>query len=415
MPRKTLLPIASACLFAYAFPATAQLVVDERQLWDMRLFELESLQEKDRPLQFRVYGGYRYDSNLFRLSDSEDAQSAIGSSDKSDNIYQLGAGARLEMQKSRQRFSVDGEVEQNWFQNFGTLDHSSNRLRGAWDWEAGNHWNGTIGLGHRRYLESFTNTQQNVRDMIDRNAISGSANYRPVSYLRFSADLDWVDSDHDADTRQRLDNKLSSAAFTASWVTPAENAIGVQFRTTDARYPNAFDNDYDEKEYSVVATWRASAASVFRGRFGRTEREFEQGSDQNFDGPTWRLGYEWSPTDKTALEVAVWRELYGFEDLTDNYVRSTGFGLFPAWSVTPKLVLQGRAMYQQRDYFGNVAFVTASGQREDKDRMLQVAAIWSPLRLTKLVFAVERGDRDSNVAFADFDYYMVSVGILRTF
>src|SRR5262245_8847643 len=108
MPCKKLLPIASACLLAHAFPATAQLVVDERQLWDMRLFEMESLKEMDRPLQFRVYGGYRYDSNLFRLSDSEDAQAAIGSDDRSENIYQLGAGARLEMQKSRQKFLVDG-------------------------------------------------------------------------------------------------------------------------------------------------------------------------------------------------------------------------------------------------------------------------------------------------------------------
>ena len=35
-----------------------------------------------------------------------------------------------------------------------------------------------------------------------------------------------------------------------------------------------------------------------------------------------------------------------------------GIGIFPAWSVMPKLVLQGKAAYQTRDYLGNSAFST---------------------------------------------------------
>lgn len=397
-------------------------MVDERLLWDQRLFEMESLEDMDRALQFKVYGGFRHDSNPFRLSADADPQSTLGSSDKSDNIYQLGAGAKLTLKKSRQKLTVEGNAEQNWYQNFNSLDNTSNALRGEWGWQAGNDWSGKLGAGHRRYMESFTNVQQNIKDMIDRDRAYGSANYRPLSYLKFTVEADWVKSDHDAESRQALDYRANGTAFTVNWVTPAENTLGVRFRTTDARYPNPalisgslVNNDYDEDEYSLVATWRASAASLFRGRLGRTHREFDQAPDRNFSGPTWRFGYEWKPTGKTALELAVWRELYGFEDLTGNYVRTTGIGIFPAWSVIPKLVLQAKALYQMRDYFGDPAFVPVTGPREDKERLIQLAAIWTPLRLTKLIFAIESGDRNSNQALADYEYQSISAGIMRTF
>ena len=59
----------------------------------------------------------------------------------------------------------------------------------------------------------------------------------------------------------------------------------------------------------------------------------------------------------------------------------------------PKLVLQGKAPCQARDYIGNSAFTPTAGQRKDQERLFQVAAVWTPLRLTNLIFAVETGDR----------------------
>lgn len=409
-------------LLAAANLATAQMRVDESLLWDQRLFEVESLQDRERPLILKVYGGFKHDSNLFRLSEDADPQATIGSSDKSDNIYQLGAGGRYELRRSRQKLTLEGAVEQYWFQNFDGLDNTSNVARAEWDWQAGDSWSGTLGYGHRHYLENFGNVQQNVRDMIDRDRAYGSASYRPLSYIKLTADLDWVEAEHSADQRQVLDYRTNGAAFTASWVTPSENSVGLKFRTADTTYPNnsfssgtLVDNSYGENEYSIVSVWHVTAASVIRGRLGHTERKFDQDASRDFSGPTWRLGYEWEPTGKTALEIAAWRELTGFEDLSGNYMRTTGIGIFPAWSVMPKLVLQGKAAYQTREYLGNSVFSSAAGQREDQERLFQIAAVWTPLRLTKLIVAVETGDRNSNQALADYEYQSVSLAAIRTF
>lgn len=402
--------------------ATAQIMLDESLLWDQRLFETEGAEDRDRPLLLKVYGGFKHDSNLFRLSDDADAQATIGSSDKSDNIFQAGVGARYELRRSRQKLVFDGSIDQNWFQNFDTLDNTSHNVRGEWDWQVGNSWDGTLGIGHRHYLENFGAVQQNIKDMIDRTRAYGSANFRPISYLKFTVDLDSVDEEHSDDSRQFLDNRTDSAAFTANWVTPSRNTVGLKFKRADATYPNdavfsgaVLDNSYTEDEYSLVAVWNVTAASLLRGRLGRTEREFEQDPSRNFSGPTWRLGYEWTPTGKTALEIAVWRELSGFEDFSGTYMRTTGIGIFPAWSVVPKLILQGKAAYQTRDYIGSSAFSPTTEEREDKERLLQIAAVWTPLRLTKLILAVEMGDRDSNQPLVDYEYQSVGLSAIRTF
>lgn len=402
--------------------AAGEIMLDESLLWEQRLFETESIDDRDRPLQLKVYGGFKYDSNLFRLSDDADPQATIGSSDKSDNIYQLGVGGRYELRHSRQKFIVEGAIDQNWFQNFDNLNNSGNKARGEWGWQAGSSWDGTLGIGHRRYLENFSNVQGNTRDMVDWNRVYGSANFRPLSYLRFTMDLDRTEADHSAESRQVLDYESNDAALTAAWVTPSRNTVGVKFRTEDTTYPNnafvagtAIDNAYRENEYSLVTTWNVTAASVLRGRLGRTERTFDQDSSRDFSGPTWRLAYEWEPTGKTALEMAIWRELTGFDDLSGNYMRTTGIGIFPAWSVMPKLVLQGKAAYQTRIYLGGFAAPTTTGQREDQERLYQVAAIWTPLRLTKLVMAAEAGDRNSNQTLADYDFYTFSLSAIRTF
>lgn len=413
-------PIALAgTLAAGAGNADAQVLIDESLLWDQRLYETEALRDLDRPLQLRVYGGMRYDSNLFRLSDEADAQSVIDSSDRSDYVYQVGAGGRYELRKGRQKVVVEGAVEHSWYQNFDNLDNTSNLARAQWAWQAGNDWSGTLGFGHRRYLESFINIQQNVRDMVDRDRAYGSARYRPLSWLRFTADLDWTQSDHSAPTQDVLDYRSVGTAFTTDLVSASDNSVGLKVATAESTYPNSsfatgalVDNSYRDNEYSVVAVWHVTAASQLKGRLGHTERRFDQDSSRDFSGPTWRLGYEWEPSGKTALELAIWRELTGFEDLSGNYMRTTGVGLFPAWSVTPKIVLQAKAAYQTRDYIGDVGGI---GQRKDRERVFQVATVWTPLRMTKLVLALETGDRNSNQALVDYDYSSVALSVMRTF
>ena len=386
------------------------------------LAQLQLEQEEARPLHLQVSGSVAHDSNLFRLPSAVDAQTAIGSSDKSDNIFRIGAGGKYEAQVSRQKFRVEASVDDYRFQNFDNLNNDSYDGRGEWKWQAGNFWDGTLGVGERRYLAGFANLQQNLKDMIDQGRAYGSANYNLHSHLRFTLDLSSYDNRHSADSQKVFDSRVDNTAFTVNWVTPAQNTVGLQYRIASAHYPNrdvvgttVLDNAYQEKEYSLVAHWRASGASDFVFRLGRTERTFDQSPNRNFSGPTWRITYNWQPDGKVGLELATWREIAEFETLGTNYVRSTGISLAPTWSLTPKTSLRAKASYVTDKFLGDPGIVVVTNSREDKSRIYQLSALWSPLRQTNVTLALETGERTSNQQFVDYKYQAISVTALRSF
>jgi exopolysaccharide biosynthesis operon protein EpsL len=393
-----------------------------QQLEDYTPLQREKWLQEEQPLKLKVYGGVSYDSNLFRLSDDTDTQSAIGSSDRSDMIYQLGAGGKYELRASRQKFIAEANVTAYKFQRFDDLDNTSDDLRGQWQWEVGNNWNGDLGIGQRRYLESFADFQQNVRDMVNQNRLYGSANYLVYSRLKLTAAADWVDTEHGVDSRNTLDSKTNTTTLEVNWITPAENSVGLQYRRADANFPNqaiigpvVLDNSYTENEYSVVLRWRATGASDVFARLGYTRRTFEQQQNRDYSAPTGRLTYRWTPTAKTALEFTARRELADFQGLTANYERITGFSISPTWSVTPKVALRGTISRDELEYLGNPGLASVANDRKDTDYRYQVSALWTPLRLTELTVNIENGHRTSNTAFGDFKYNAGSVLLTRYF
>ena len=413
---KILRLVALCALIAFGQRGWAQ------QLQEYTPLEKERWLQQEQPLQLKLFGGLKYDSNLFRLSDEADPQTAIGSDEKSDIIYQLGVGGRYELKQSRQKFIAEATVTESKYQNFDNLDNTSNNLLGDWQWQLGNDWNGDLGVGHRRYLESFSNFQTNVRDMVSQDRIFGSANYLLHSRLKFTLDADWYDTEHSDQGRTALNYKLNNTAFTVNWVTPALNTVGLRYRNSDARYPNPqiigvtlIENSYTEDELSVVAHWRLGGVSEAIARVGYTERKFDEAPSRNLSEPTWRLIYRWQPTGKTEFEFATWRELAEFQDLTANYARVTGISIVPTWSVAPKVVLRGKIALQTWDYIANPGVSGANNDREDKDRLYQISALWTPLKLTEFTLSVETGKRTSNVRFADYKYEATSLLVTRYF
>jgi len=382
--------------------------------------EREKWLEEEHPLKLRVLGGISYDSNLIRLPD--DAPTPASESGKDDMIYTLGAGGKYELRQSRQKFIAEANVSEYKFQNFDNLDNTSYDLRGEWLWQAGNDWSGNLGTGRKRYLENFANFQENVRDLVDQNRVYGSANYLLHSHLKLSVNTGFYDTEHGEATRNSLDSKIINTAFTVNWVTPAQNTVGLQYRTSDARFPNEeivattlIRNAYHENEYSVVAHWVASGVSDLVGRLGYTDRKFDELPQRDYSAPTWRLVYLWQATGKTALEFATWREIAEFEDLTSNYVRATGVSFVPRWSITRQVVLQGKISYENRDYVGDPGLVPIAEPRKDKDNLYQIAALWTPLRLTELALTLESGRRSSNQAFAEYKYEATSLVVTHYF
>lgn len=370
-------------------------------------------------VRFSVFGGVTYDSNPFRLSDSTDPQTAIGSTSKSDTVYRAGAGLKADLPFSRQRVLLDLQAANVNYHTFDVLDHTEYRASGAWNWQAGDQWGGAVGYSQRQFLANLADIQAPVKDMITENRAFAGGGFRFTPRWRLRGALDWIKWDHSDPTRDTLDASIPSATIGLDYVTPLGNSVGVQTRYSVGDYPNRqvvagsqVDNSYTELESSAVMRWMFTSKSIFDARAGYTSRRQDQVPQRDFDGFTGRVSYDWLIGAKTLLDFSVWREIRSTEDVSASYILGEGWSIGPAWSPTSKMVLQAKYIREDRDYKGDPGFVLSGGPpREDTFRGVSLTFGYTPRRNIQLSLSAEGGDRESNVFGADYDFTAASANV----
>ncbi len=415
-PVKRNATILALFLLGTPLPSWAFELIDEFIWTESGRFQAYPAPAPDgRTVRFSAFTGVMRDNNLFRLSDTVPV-GTIGASQRSDTIYRYGAGVDVDMPVSRQRLLFNAQVEQRKFDNFGALDHTAYRLGGVWRWMIGNEWSGDIGYDRRKAIADFGDLQLRVKDLITTDHAYANAGYLLTPRWRVRGGAETWEYAHSESLRASLAHRLDSGTVGLDYVTPAANSIGGQFKYSEGSFPNQevvagtlVNNDFREYEASVVAHWVPTAKSTLDARLGYTRREHAQFSQRDFDGFTGRLAYDWFVTAKTVLNLAMWREIRSYEDVTSSYLLSHGISVGPSWAPTEKIVLHAKLLFERRDFEGDpgVPLGTGTVQREDKVKAISLSAGWSPRRNIELTIATEKGDRSSNVPGLDYDYTTV--------
>jgi exopolysaccharide biosynthesis operon protein EpsL len=370
----------------------------------------------ERKVRFSVFGGATYDSNLFRLSDSTDPQTTIGSTSKSDTVYRAGLGLKADLPFSRQRVLLDFQVADVNYHTFDFLNHTEYRASGAWNWQAGDRWNGAVGYSQRQFLADLADIQAPIKDLITENRAFGGGGFRFTPRWRIRGELDWIKWDHSDPSRDTLDASIVGGTVGLDYVTPLGNSVGVQSRYSVGDYPNRqvvagsqVDNSYKELESSAVMQWAVTGKSILNARAGYTSRRQDQVPQRDFDGFTGRLKYDWFIGAKTLLDFGVWREIQSTEDVSASYILADGWSIGPVWAPTSKIVLQAKYIREDRDFRGDPGFVLSGGPpREDTFRGASLSFGYTPRRNIQFSLSAQGGDRESNVAGDDYDYTAVS-------
>jgi exopolysaccharide biosynthesis operon protein EpsL len=370
----------------------------------------------ERRFRFSVFGGLEQDSNTFRLSDSVNPLTVLGSPEKSDTLRRGGIGLKADLPQSRQRFLIDLSAELNDYSRFDVLDHTAYRAIGTWKWRAGPNWSGDVGYGRRRFLASLAEIQAPIKDLITEDRAFGTSNFMVTPRWRLRGEADYTRWDHGESTREALDARIWSATGGIDYVTPQDNSIGAQIKYSDGEYPNrevvpggTVDNQFEEYEVSLVLRYGVTGKSTLYGRAGYTNRWHEQVTERNFDGFTGRVDYDWFVGPKTLLGLSAWREIRSTEDLSASYVVSTGWAAGPGWAPTSKLLVQARYIREDLEFRGDPGFVlSGTPPREDTFRGLQLYGGYAPRRNIRLSIGLKVGDRESNVVTREYDYHAIS-------
>jgi hypothetical protein len=199
------------------------------------------------------------------------------------------------------------------------------------------------------------------------------------------------------------------------YVSPLGNTLGFEFRRTQGQVPTDefvpgvgfVNNDYDENEISLVATYALGTQLRSGVRVGRTSRKYDQVSARDFDGNTGRVFLDWLPGNKTILGFEAYHEPRSVVDVAASHVVFTGIVFGPRWAVTNKVVLSARFVRERREYEGDPALAAGGVLRDEVLSLVRFAFGWEPQRRWQLSAALDRGERESNIAGRDYNYAAV--------
>lgn len=369
-----------------------------------------------------AYGKVLHDSNVFRVSGSDEAIALTGDNTKDDTITTLGAGLKSDLKLSRQHLLFDADLARVTYNTFGILDHTRAKGRAAWKWQVGNLWSGDLGYRYVRRMSSFYERSTPTKDMRTTRTTYFNAGYR------LSPDLTLIGKAISEDTsfqeRDRLDRVSTTGQFETQYRNTLNTRVGLRARYTQYDLKNEqliagvpVNNDFNETELSGVFYWEGSAKSSLEARLGYTMLRYDELSDRNFNGLTSRLTYFWAISGKTRLDLAIWRETSSLSREIITYVLSQGISLKPSWSVTRKVALQGELAYIQNDFQGENETRQTLGlqNRKDNTRRYSIGANWTPRNFMSLRVGYRVENRDSTIDSIDFDDKQVDAELRLTF
>lgn len=378
---------------------------------------LDKIENTDT-LNFILGGQVRYDSNLFRLSGSEDPEPTLGRSQKSDIIYTTNAGIRIDKPYSLQRFVVEAMVVDNRFKTYDFLDYTAFNYSAAWHWNLTPRITGVLLAEQKQEMNSFAEFREAEKNVQTSNvrlftvdgdlgggfhAIGGLLDVRARNSKTFDAVGDYQQDGFE------LGGKY--VASSQNWISLLQRETDGEYRGRELDPVAQLDSGFDQSETEANMFWRFTGKSSIDAKLGYLKREHDNFDDRDYSGMVGRLLYRWDITDKTQLNVSVSRNLYSYQEAENSYYIAETFSISPVWEYSPKTTFRARYDYSEREYRG--AIVSIPELRDDRLQMFLLAADWKATRNIIVTGALQRDKRSSN--FEDFDYNATSASINAQF
>ena len=362
-----------------------------------------------------------YDDNVFRISDSLDPAVVLGSPSKADTYYTTSLGFNLDVPVSRQRFQAGLARIITRYDQFTVLNLDNGREgRAAWLWQAGNELSGQLGYTETLALASLANTRSGVLsgtpNVLETQRAYFNAAYRVTPRWRLRGETSRLKQSNEIPVFQVNDVVIDGAELALSYVTPADNQVGLSLGVEEGSFPNRqflggilLDNGYRQHRAAVVTEWTLTGHSRINARAGWVSRSHEQLPQRDFDGATFHAAYDWKPGGNLSFAAIAQRDISPLDDLYSRFVLLTGVALRPTLRLTEKTSLAGTLDYSEREYRSDPGVVLGiAPTRTDQVRIAAATVSYQPTRTITLQLTLQRETRASTIALADYEVNIVS-------
>lgn len=339
---------------------------------------------------------YWYDSNVFRLADTADTQSSIGSSHREDYIFQPKVTGHVQTEVSRQRFYYDGSLFTRHYQEHSDLDYLGTTNALGWDWVVGSDWSGNLQYSNVRDLSAFEDISAAEKDMRTANKVTGSAAYNVLSDLQLFTDGEY-DKEHHS-TRSELNLNDMSIGGGIRYLTASGNSIAYRHDYNQIDYDEAYNSSgtlltadqrgYVQEADQLILMWLLGSDIQSTLNIGRATWDYDDATTKNkssFGG----INFKWAYSPKTTFEVGYQKQLSVpnqslYTSMSNEYKAEV------TWKPTEKLKLTGTYNYTKQNYTGSYV-------RTDKIDFYRFSSEWQPILNWTVLAYWQKQHRDSDL------------------
>lgn len=367
-------------------------------------------------LLLEATAGVAYNSNVLGISNQlpqAQVNQLLGGRSESDWIVDYGAGLRLDLPVSRQRFQVDLAAIRYDYHQFTELNYTGYTARGTWDWRVGNDWFGQLRAGVVQSQQTyFSGLVVNVPAVVRNYEELVDAHYALTPRWEVYGSLSASQSVYKQEVFQQGNLNVWDESIGATYRSPLGNSTGAKLTFEQGEWPNQpplgvaqLSNTYTQYTLAMTLDWRLSGKSQLAGELGFTSRTQEAANGNNTSsGPSGRVTYTYAASGKTELQASLYQIFGPLQDPTVSYAKTTGIDLGATYLATAKITLQAKVTYQKIDYLATpLAGVNAS--RNDKYWILGLSAKYQATRTFSISAGVGYENITSNVPLSAFDVY----------
>jgi exopolysaccharide biosynthesis operon protein EpsL len=368
---------------------------------------------------FRPFVSYtrHYDSNLYRLAESEEALVP----QLSDQYSVLSAGLNVDWQPGRQRVIASASKNLVRFSRYSNLDYDGSDYQLKWYWQLGNHWSGQVGA-IEKVTQSSLNDQLGlpVNNTVTRESRFATAEWQFHPRWNAGVGAATATSTNSTPGLALSDYEDQSVSATLGYTTRKGSKLRGELRQVDGEYPNRpvtyVDQFYTQTEYNLLGDWNVTGKLTVRSKIGYTQRENDTQSQRDFSGVTGRVSADYFPTGKTLLTWALYREIANSDDLNASYQLNTGTSLGAAWLITSKITLRANGSFENRSFEGDTGVVIPGLIQRDEDTLSgSLSLSYAPVRMATIDVGLQTGRRDSNTPVNDYTFNSVFVSVRADF
>jgi len=360
-----------------------------------------------------VAANVAYDDNVFRFSSPEQAKAAFGSDVTSDVIKRVDLGVNVNVNLSRQVFTLASSINESRYDRFTILDNIGKSNRLGWNWRLGNHLYGELNASESEAIAGFTEIRQPVKNLRTISSRNGSFNWNlhPDWTINASGGQSKIQSKlTNLNGADREDQFLETGV---RYMNSLGTQLGLAYRVLDSDFPNrslSFLGDESTRKDTIIqATWQPTTKTKLTVRMTHLDIEFKDTPQRDFKGVSQRWDVDHAFTAKTMINLTAYQDVLPVEDVLSTYVKSKGFGVNPTWNPTSKISVRAGWGYEERDFLGNPGVLLNDSNRLDELKLANLSLSYLPTRKSLVQIQYQGQNRKSNVSNFVFKFNSINL------